>query len=69
MLRTPETPSRAPLTTSAVARLLGVSDATVRARANRGELRAERTAGGIRLFDPTDVALELARLGTAAQGD
>lgn len=39
------------LTTGAVARELGVAEATVRLMERRGELSATRTSSGIRLFD------------------
>jgi DNA-binding transcriptional MerR regulator len=48
------------ITTSGAARILGLSEAAVRLLEARGELRAERTASGIRLFDPIHVA-EVAR--------
>lgn len=53
------------LTTSATARILGVSAERVRQLADSGALRCERTALG-RLFDPDDVtALAARRLGLA----
>jgi excisionase family DNA binding protein len=44
-----------PLTVSSAARVAGVSDATIRSWANRGWLRTERTATGLRLFERRDV--------------
>lgn len=44
------------LTTAHVARELGVSENAVRLIVDRGELPATRTANGMRLFDPEDVA-------------
>jgi excisionase family DNA binding protein len=41
----------ATLTTGSVARMLGVSEATVRLMVERGDLPATRTATGVRLFD------------------
>jgi excisionase family DNA binding protein len=43
------------LTTSHVARRLGVSDQTVRLWAKQGKLDCAQTAGGIRLFQVEDV--------------
>ena len=45
----------APLLTSQVANILGVSSETVRQLENRGQLKALKTAGGVRLFDPEEV--------------
>jgi DNA-binding transcriptional MerR regulator len=39
------------LTTSSVARVLGVAECTVRLMERRGELPCTRTASGVRLFD------------------
>jgi excisionase family DNA binding protein len=43
------------LTVGEAARALGVSPDTVRLYERHGKLRAERTAGGLRLFSPADV--------------
>jgi excisionase family DNA binding protein len=43
------------LTTSSVARRLGVAEVTVRLWARTGRLRATRTETGLRLFAPADV--------------
>jgi excisionase family DNA binding protein len=45
-----------PMTTSAAARALGVSEATVRALERAGKLPAERTSTGTRIFKAEDVA-------------
>jgi len=45
----------APLLTSQVANILGVSSETVRQLENRGQLKASKTASGVRLFDPGEV--------------
>ena len=47
---------QAPLTTSAVARALECSEAAVRKLEASGRLLATRTARGMRLFDPQEVA-------------
>jgi excisionase family DNA binding protein len=49
------------LTTGHVARLLDVSERTVRILHARGVLPAERTLGGIRLFDSDAVERERVR--------
>jgi DNA-binding transcriptional MerR regulator len=46
----------APMTTSGVAHALQCSAAFVRVLEKSGQLRTTRTAGGIRLFDPREVA-------------
>lgn len=43
------------LTTSDAARLVGVSKDTIRLWERRGKLPAERTPGGVRLFQRADV--------------
>lgn len=43
------------VTTKTAARTLNVSEKTVRAMERRGELPAERTEGGVRLFRSEDV--------------
>lgn len=44
-----------PVLTGEVARLLDVSEETVRAYDRRGVLRARRTSSGVRIFDRDDV--------------
>jgi len=46
----------APMTTSGAARCLGCAEGTVRDLERRGLLHAARTASGLRLFDPAEVA-------------
>jgi len=43
------------LTVNAAAKILGVSDTTVRSYERRGKLRALRTSSGVRLFCKNDV--------------
>lgn len=43
------------LATADVARILNVTCASVRAYERKGQLRADRTAGGIRLFKRSEV--------------
>jgi DNA-binding transcriptional MerR regulator len=43
------------LVVSDVARILGVTPATVRAMERRGEIIAERTLSGVRIFDNPEV--------------
>jgi excisionase family DNA binding protein len=56
----------APLLTSEVARLCHVSAETVREWERAGRLKARKTAGGVRLFDPREVA-RLVRARAAQQ--
>ena len=55
-----------PLLTNEVARILGVTPASVRAMETSGRLAAVKTASGLRLFDPADV--ERLRREREAQG-
>ncbi len=50
----------APFLTGQVAREAGVSEETVREWTRKGELRTDRTATGMRLYDPRVVRVFLA---------
>jgi excisionase family DNA binding protein len=63
MRRKPDDDDEPRLTTTGVARLRGCSESAVRAANNRGELPAERTESGLRLFRRSDVLEWLERRG------
>jgi excisionase family DNA binding protein len=58
----------APLLTSQVARILGVSSEMVRVLERSGRLPAVKTAGGVRLFDPREVERLAQRRSAAPVG-
>lgn len=64
----PITTNEPKLTTSIAARIANRSGATILQWERKGWLHSERTASGIRLFDPAEVRRIAAERGTLPQG-